>query len=83
MCLSFYNTVYYLINAKEFGYTYRAFTSIITDFNTAIKEDNFINPFFITKKAGRPLAGEGNNINDIVFKLRKKNFSIEDIKLRT
>ena len=67
--------------AKEFGYTYRAFTSIITDFNTAVKEDNFINPFFITKKAGRPLAGEGNNIKDIVFKLRKKNFSIEDIKI--
>ena len=32
--------------AKEFGYTYRAFTSIITDFNNAIKEDNFINPYW-------------------------------------
>ena len=67
--------------AKEFGYTYRAFTSIISDFNAVIKEDNFINPFFIIKKAGRPLAGEGNNIKDIVVKLRKKNFSIEDIKI--
>jgi len=67
--------------AEEFGYTYRAFTSIVTDFNNAIKEDNFINPFFITKKSGRPMAGDGNNIKEIVFRLRKKNFSIEDIKI--
>ena len=67
--------------AKEFGYTYRAFTSIVSDFNNTIKEKYFINPFFITKKTGRPMAGDGNNINEIIFRLRKKNFSIEDIKI--
>ena len=33
--------------AEEFGYTYRAFTSIVSDFNNTIKEKDFINPFFI------------------------------------
>ena len=67
--------------AKEFGYTYRAFTSIISDFNNTINNGGFPNPFFITKKPGRPKAGDGNNIDEIVFRLRKKNFSIEDIKI--
>ncbi len=67
--------------AKEFGYTYRAFTSIVSDFNNIINNKDFINPFFITKKAGRPKAGDANNIAGIVFALRKKNFSIEDIKI--
>lgn len=67
--------------AEEFGYTYRAFTSIVSDFNNTIKDKDFVNPFFITRKTGRPMAGDGNNINEVVSRLRKKNFSIEDIKI--
>ena len=67
--------------AKKFGYTYRAFTSIVSDFNNAINSKDFINPFFIPKKPGRPNVSNDNNVNEIVFRLRKKNFSIEDIKI--
>ena len=67
--------------AVEFGYTHRAFTSLVSDFNNTINNKGFINPFFITKKVGRPRAGGSNNIDEIVFRLRKKNFSIEDIKI--
>ena len=67
--------------AREFGYAHRAFTSLVSDFNNAINNKGFINPFFITKKVGRPRAGDNNNIDEIVFRLRKKNFSIEDIKI--
>ena len=67
--------------AEGFGYTYRAFTSIVSDFNNTINNRGFTNPFFITKKPGRPKAGDDNNIDGIVFRLRKKNFSIEDIKI--
>jgi len=67
--------------AKEFGYTYRAFTSIVSDFKNVINSKDFSNPFFTAKKTGRPKTGDDNNINEIIFRLRKKNFSIEDIKI--
>jgi len=67
--------------AKKYKYTYRAFTSIISDFKNLVNSKDFTNPFFATKKAGRPKVGDVNNIDEIVFRLRKKNFSIEDIKI--
>ncbi len=67
--------------AREFGYTYRAFTSIVSDFNNTINNRGFTNPFFVSKKPGRPKVGDDNTISEIVLRLRKKNFSIEDIKI--
>ena len=67
--------------AEKFGYTYRAFTSIVSDFNNTMNDRDFINPFFITKKSGRPKVGDDNNVDEVIFRLRKKNFSIEDIKI--
>jgi len=61
--------------AREFGYTHRAFTSLVSDFNNIINSKDFINPFFVTKKAGRPRAGDDDNIDGIVFRLRKKKAS--------
>ena len=67
--------------AREFGYTYRTFTSLVSDFNKTIKDKGFINPFFVQKKTGRPRIGDDDSIAGIVVRLRKKNFSIEDIKI--
>ncbi len=67
--------------AVKFGYTHRAFTSLVSDFNKIINNKDFINPFFLAKKVGRPKVGDNNDINNIIFGLRKKNFSIEDIKI--
>lgn len=67
--------------ADEFGYTHRAFTSLVYDFYNTIKNEGFANPFFTPKKVGRPRTGDDNNVEDIIVRLRKKNFSIEDIKI--
>jgi transposase len=67
--------------AEKFGYSYRAFTSLITDFNARVKQDEFKEPFFVERKAGRPPKANQNEIKEIIIKLRKKNFSIEDIKI--
>jgi transposase len=67
--------------AEKFGYSYRAFTSLITDFNARVKQDEFKDPFFVERKAGRPPKANQNEIKEIIIKLRKKNFSIEDIKI--
>jgi transposase len=67
--------------AEKFGYSYRAFTSLITDFNARVKQDEFKDPFFVEHKAGRPPKANQNEIKEIIIKLRKKNFSIEDIKI--
>lgn len=67
--------------AKFYGYTYRAFTSLITDFKKAIQQDGFRDPFFVQKKPGRPSISDSDVIKEIIIKLRKKNFSLEDIKI--
>ena len=67
--------------AREFGYTYRTFTSLVSDFNKTIKDKGFVNPFFVQKKTGRPRIGDDDSIARIVVRLRKQNFSIEDIKI--
>ena len=67
--------------AEKFGFSYRAFTSLITKFNASIKQEEFKEPFFVVRKAGRPPKANQNEVKEIIIKLRKKNFSIEDIKI--
>lgn len=67
--------------AEKFGYKYRAFTSLVSDFKKDIEQDNFSEKFFIQKQAGRCRNEDENKIKNIIIKLRKKNFSIEDIKI--
>ena len=39
--------------AEKFGYKYRAFTSLGSDFKNDIEQNNFLDKFFIQKQAGR------------------------------
>ena len=67
--------------APKFGYTYRAFTSLISDFKKNIKAGNYKELFFVRKQAGRHKKTNSNKVKDIAITLRKKNFSVEDIKI--
>lgn len=67
--------------AEKFGYKYRAFTSLVSDFKRNTTQANFTEQFFLQKKTGRPSVKESEKIKNIAVKLRKKNFSIEDIKV--
>jgi len=60
---------------------YRAFTSLVFDFKKNIDENNFSERFFIQKHPGRIPGKDENKVRNIAVKLRKKNFSIEDIKV--
>jgi len=80
--------MYYIENiqavdvADYFGYKYRAFTSIVSDFRRDFDQDDGIeDTFFVQRQLGRPEKGEKGNVRSIVVKLRKKNFSVEDIKI--
>ena len=80
--------MYYIENiqavdvADYFGYKYRAFTSIVSDFRRDFDQDDGIaDTFFVQRQLGRPEKGEKGNVRSIVIKLRKKNFSVEDIKI--
>lgn len=67
--------------AKKFGYTYRGFTTIISDFRKRLKEPDFSNLFFISSSKGRPFKDDISNVNQIIIDLRKKNYSVADIKI--
>ena len=80
--------MYYIENvaaadvAEHFGYKHRAFTSIVSNFRRAFdQDDNLEDDFFVQRKKGRPENGEKNDVRNIVVRLRKKNFSVEDIKI--
>jgi len=59
----------------------RAFTSLVSVFRRNFDQDNLESRFFVQRLLGRPENGEKNTIRNIVVKLRKKNFSVEDIKI--
>ena len=68
--------------AQKFGYTTRAVNSLVADFRKIIKnispnED----PFFQIKKKGRKERPEKDELSTIIVELRKKNFSVPDIKV--
>lgn len=67
--------------AEKFGYTYRGFTTIITVVNTFVKNGgNLSDYFFIQKKKGRKKSKDIDNTRELIIELRKKNYSVEDIK---
>ena len=78
--------MYYIENkpaaevADCFGYKLRAFTSLVSDFRKNFDLDHFENTFFFQRQLGRPERDEKSTIRRIVVALRKKNFSVEDIK---
>lgn len=67
--------------AQHFGYTYRGFTTIVSNFRKYLKAPNASELFFTDKKKGRKRTGQMDAAKDIVIELRKKYLSVEDIKV--
>lgn len=80
--------MYYMENvtakevAKKFGYTYRGFTTIITDFRKKLNNDEIDNLFFLPINRGRPVSEPVSTTNDFIISLRKKFYSVADIKIQ-
>lgn len=66
--------------AAKFGYTYRAFTSLIADFRKVRKEKPCEELFFQIKKPGRKEMEQKSLVVRIVVDLRKNYLSVPDIK---
>ncbi|MGH2645307.1 MAG: hypothetical protein ACRDE2_15235, partial [Chitinophagaceae bacterium] len=67
--------------AKKFGYTYRGFTTIISDFRKRLKQYALQDPFFQPRPKGRTKRVSAGETKETVINLRKKYYSVEDIKV--
>jgi hypothetical protein len=66
--------------ARRFGYTYRGFTTIISDFRRRLNNNPEEDPFFYQKPRGRKKSQQSTMARDFILELRKKYYSVEDIK---
>ncbi len=66
--------------STEFGYTSSSFYSLVRDFKQRIANDDFQEPFFITRKVGRKPKDPTGELNEQIISLRKKYLSVPDIK---
>jgi len=79
--------MYYLDNApahevaERFGYTYRAFTSLVTTFRRKIIMDPRDSIFFVEHTPGRKVSPETNEAKTVIIEMRKKYYSVPDIKV--
>lgn len=67
--------------AEKYGYTYRGFTTIISDFRKKLKLASQEDPFFYQRPKGRKPDKNIDAQRDSIIALRKKNYSVEDIKV--
>lgn len=67
--------------AERFGYTYRAFTSLVTTFRRKIIMDTKDSIFFIEHTPGRKVSPETNEAKTVIIEMRKKYYSVPDIKV--
>jgi len=67
--------------AAKFGYTYRGFTTIISNFRKKLKNNDVSSLFFLPSSKGRPITEVMNTISQEVISLRKKYYSVSDIKI--
>ena len=66
--------------AEHFGYTYRAFTSLIATFKAKLKHDPSGSFLFVEKHPGRKVSAATDKAKDIIINLRKKYYSVPEIK---
>jgi hypothetical protein len=66
--------------ARQFGYKLSAFYSLVRDFRAHLNSNASEDFFFKVSKKGRRVKPEGPTLLDSIVALRKKNFSIPDIK---
>lgn len=67
--------------ASRFGYTYRGFTTIVAEFRNKLINKNLEDPFFHSASRGRPVTESVQSSDKIIIDLRKKNYSVADIKI--
>ena len=67
--------------ALRFGYTYRAFTSLVASFREKLESDPTGSFFFIEHRPGRKVSSETDQIKSLVIEMRKKYYSVPDIKV--
>ncbi len=66
--------------AVKFGYTYRGFTTVVSNFRKELKINPSSDIFFLKSKKGRKVTSTVLKVKDTVIEMRKKNCSVEDIK---
>ena len=67
--------------AEKFGYTYRGFTTLAYNFSKKLKENKQGNIFFREFKKGKHQETQTTRARDLIIKMRKKYYSVEDIKV--
>jgi hypothetical protein len=67
--------------AERFGYTYRAFTSLVTSFRRKIIMDPKDSIFFVENTPGRKISPETNEAKVVIIDMRKKYYSVPEIKV--
>lgn len=67
--------------AQKYGYTYRGFTTIISDFRKKLKAFPDDDPFFHRRPKGRKPGKKVRGLKETIIGFRKKNYSVGDIKV--
>ncbi len=67
--------------ATHFGYTYRAFTSLVATFRDKLSDDSTGSFFFVEYRPGRKVASNTNQVRSLIIEMRKKYYSVPDIKV--
>jgi hypothetical protein len=63
--------------AHKFGYTYRGFTTIVSEFRKKLQNPDIVDPFFIEKNKGRKTSNTVNEAKDMIVEMRKKYYSVD------
>jgi hypothetical protein len=68
--------------AEKFGYTLRAFNSLVTDFRANLKQGlpHQDDPFFQVRTKGRTIKKDTDDIHKLILEMSKKNYAVADIK---
>lgn len=68
-------------SAEKYGYTIAAFNSLVASFRKKLAQSSeYSDPFFQIKKKGRAFKKETDQLIEVITELRKKNYSVGDIK---
>jgi predicted DNA-binding protein YlxM (UPF0122 family) len=67
--------------ADRFGYTYRAFTSLVSSFKEKLGQNPSNDLFFIENTPGRKISTETLGAKSVIIDMRKKYYSVPDIKV--
>lgn len=67
--------------AMKFDYTYRGFTTLVSDFRDKLKKEDTASYYFVERKKGKKRSERTDEAGRIIINLRKKYYSVEDIKV--